>query len=221
MRPPTTTVWTSSTARGNAELRVTDGNEPEPPPDDVHEIVHVTDTDPGHATGRPSAPVRRRNVCAHAPGAEACSSIDAPSGSYRDPDPAQAISPAPVSPGRKDKAGVADTVTHKPAAHSDCDTTPVQFVTSTNDGTPTIDAMPTGGLEPSIGCGNTPTRRPRAIDARFAGVAGTTQRKSNAAEPSVHSHDCHTTDTSAGGGARSKSNQIVGSSARSSGIVTQ
>ena len=202
-------------------MRVTDGNEPDPPPDDVQEIVHVTDTEPGHATGRPSAPVRSRNVCAHAPGADACSSIDAPSGSYRDPDPAHAIRPAPASPERNDNAGVADTVTHKPPAHSDSDTTPVQFVTSTNDGTPTIDAVPTGGLEPSIGCGNTPTRRPRAIDARFAGVAGTTQRKSNAAEPSVHSHDCHTTDTPSGGGARSKSNQIVGSSDRSPGIVIQ
>ena len=202
-------------------MRVTDGNEPEPPPEDVQEIVHVTDTEPGHAAGRPSAPVRRRNVCAHAPGADACSSIDAPSGSYRDPDPVHAIRPAPDSPGKNDSTGVADTVTHNPPAHSDSVTTPVQFVTSTNDGTPTIDAVPTGGLEPSVGCGNTPTSRPRAIDAKFAGVAGTTQRKLNAGEPSVHSHDCHTTDTPSGGGTKSKSNQIVGSSDKSSGIVTQ
>jgi hypothetical protein len=58
--PPTTTVWTSSTPRGNAVERVTDGNEPDAPVDAVHEIVHVTDTEPAHAAGRPDTPVRSR-----------------------------------------------------------------------------------------------------------------------------------------------------------------
>lgn len=121
----------------------------------------------------------------------------------------------------KVSAGVADTVTHNPPAHSESVTTPVQFVTSTNDGTRTIAALPTGGLADSVGCGSTPTSRPRAIEAKFAGVAGTTHRNANVADPSEHSHDCHTTVTPSGGGVRSKSNQIVGSSDRSTGIVTQ
>ncbi|MGH9242932.1 MAG: hypothetical protein ACRD29_01160 [Acidimicrobiales bacterium] len=118
-------------------------------------------------------------------------------------------------------AGVAVTVTHRPPAHSESVTTPVQLVTSTKTGTSTIDAVPTGGDELTEGCGIVPRSCARAIAARLAGVAGMTHRKANVPEPSEHSHDCQTTVTPAGGGVRLKSNQIVGSSLRSSGIVTQ
>jgi hypothetical protein len=55
---------------------------------------------------------------------------------------------------------VAVTVTHNPPAHCDWVSTPVQFVTSTNTGTPTIDAVPTGGLDRTAGGCNSPISWP-------------------------------------------------------------
>jgi hypothetical protein len=54
----TITDWTSSTARGIGVVRVIEGNVPPLPAVEDHVMLHVTDTDAGHATGRPSTPVR-------------------------------------------------------------------------------------------------------------------------------------------------------------------
>lgn len=220
MLPPATTVCTSCTGRGNAVLRVTAGSDPVEPDEDDHEIVQVTDTEPGHAAGRDPTPVRSRYTCAHAPGAAAWTAGDTP-GTCRVPAPEQATGDESGSPGTNVNDGIAETVTHNPPAHSRSETAPVQFATSANTGTPTIDATPTAGDDTTTGCGNSRASRPRANAAKFAGVDGITQRNSNRVDPSEHRRSCHTTVTPSGGWANPKSTHTDSSADRSSGIVTQ
>ena len=144
------TVWTSCTLRGNDVERVTDGNVPVSPVFARHEIAHDTDTTPGHAAGRPVTPVRCLYEYAHAPDAAACA-FKSRAGSNLEPEPVQATEDADGSPGANCNDGVAVTVTHTAPAHPESVNVPVQFVTATNTGTLTIEAVPTAGEAATVG----------------------------------------------------------------------